>query len=396
MPKKTSRTKTGYKNIYYNEGTQKYDVKYNYTEYSVQAGKNIYRSKWVYHLDTLAQAKLRLAELQAKSAGQNGGELSLQGAFELWRTKALSQNYSPVTVENTANFMRIIYRFIPADTLIKHLDEDAYYRFCAGMRAAGYSEETLFSLNATFRKILRYAYKKRFLAENMLACAENLKTKRKQEHRMLQKREFDLLDAYFCQKNRRYQLLIHLLYYTGMRIGEALALTYADFEAFDGDGRRYAGAFAPAAEGAAGPAEGAYRGGMRIRISKSYVSRMKLEKDTKNHKSRTVPLCAASAKLYLRLRQEHLGAGGAAADKIFGTTYQAVNTAVKRACERVGIAPATCHDFRHTFISNLIRKNVPLSVMERVTGNTQEMILRRYSHAFENDDVMILHALREL
>lgn len=395
MQKAAMRRKTGHKNIYYNETTKKYDIKYNYKEYSVQEGKNFYRSKWVYHIDTLAQAKLELANLRTQGVRTSSRELSLQGAFELWRVKALSQNYSPVTIENTANFMRTIYKFIPAGTLLKCIDEDVYYRFCSDIRAAGYSEETLFSLNATFRKMINYSYKKHFLAENPLSCADNLKTKQKQEHRIITKREFDLLDAYFQKKDRRYQFLIGLLYYTGIRIGEAMAVTYADFWPHDG-GWPDAEPDAPVLTIAEDIMRKRATAGMRVFINKSYVSRMKLEKDTKNHKNRAIPLSDAPAALYRQLREEHLAAGGSAGDKLFSVTYQAINTAVKRACERVGIAPVSCHDFRHTFISNLIRKNIPLSVMERVTGDTQEMILRRYSHAFENDDMMILNALREL
>lgn len=136
MPKKANRTKTGYKNIYCNRNTGKYDMKFNYKEYSVREGRNIYRSKGVYNLDSLAQAKLQLAELCTQGVRPGGKALSLGGAFELWKKKALSQNYSPVTIENTANYMRVIYRFIPADTLLQHIDEDACARARRALSAA--------------------------------------------------------------------------------------------------------------------------------------------------------------------------------------------------------------------------------------------------------------------
>ena len=43
--KKVKRTTTKHKNIYYNESTRMYDVKYNYTEYDVATQKNRYKSK---------------------------------------------------------------------------------------------------------------------------------------------------------------------------------------------------------------------------------------------------------------------------------------------------------------------------------------------------------------
>ncbi len=384
MAQRGKRTRTKYKNIYYNESTKKYDVKYNYTEYSVAQGKNVYKAKWVCRLDTVAEAKSRLAALRAQGVQAARPELSLGGAYELWKTKALAQRYSPVTVENTANFMAMIYRFLPADTPLKNISVEEYYRLCSNLKAAGYSEETLFSLNATFRKILNYAYKRRFLAENILSYADNLRTGKKQGYRIVTKREFEQLDAYFRAKSRRYRFLFQLLYYTGMRISEALAVTYADFEEFCCQSPPFDKA-----------GEAAFRG-MRVNITKSYISRMKLEKDTKNYKSRAIPLASAPQGLFLQLQKEHLQAGGAPEDKIFSVVYQTVGCALRKACEAVGIPGVSCHDFRHTFISNLIRKNIPLSVLERVTGDTQATILRRYSHAFESDEMMILAALEDV
>jgi len=56
----------------------------------------------------------------------------------------------------------------------------------------------------------------------------------------------------------------------------------------------------------------------------------------------------------------------------------------------------TCHEFRHTFISNLIGQGVPLPVIEKVSGDTQATILKRYSHMFESDEFMVLQALSSI
>ena len=62
---KVKRTATKYKNIYFNESTRMYDVKYNYTEYDVVTKKNKYKSKWVYSVGTVSQARTILADLVA-------------------------------------------------------------------------------------------------------------------------------------------------------------------------------------------------------------------------------------------------------------------------------------------------------------------------------------------
>lgn len=403
MADKVKRTKTKYKSIYYNENTKKYDVKYNYKEYDIKSGKNVYKAKWAYNLNTISEAKSELARLQTAGVRADDKDITLKGAYELWEIKAIGQNFSPVSIKNTANFMTMIYKVIPEDTKLKDIDEDVYYKFCASIRSAGYSEETLFSLNTTFRKVINHAFKKRLISENFLLYTENMKTKRKEDYRIIDKEEFDLIDNYFknnkCVRKgqntyKKYRFLYNLLYYTGIRIGEALALTYSDFETFDyykkTDEKPLL--IAPTSEATSNK----HLQGMRIIVDEAYVSREKLLKDTKNYKKRTVPLSPAPTRLYMRLKEEHLQNDGSLEDRIFTLTYSAYDSTIRKACNSLDIPVCSCHDFRHTFISNLIKKNIPLTVIEKVSGDNQNTILKRYSHMFESDEVMILSALQDL
>lgn len=307
------RAKTKYANIYYNNNTKKYDVKYNYKEYDVKTGKNRYKAKWTYNIPTITEAKAELSRLQNQGVKVDDKDITLKGAYDLWEIKAIGQNFSPVTIKNTSNFMDMIYQFVPAETKLKNIDEDVYYKFCANIRSKGYSEETLFSLNTTFRKVINYAFKKRLITENFLLYTENMKTKRKEDYRIITKEEFDLLDNYFkdnkCIRKgqnsyKKYRFMYNLLYYTGIRIGEALALTYSDFETFDyykkTDEKPLL--IAPSSEATSNK----HLQGMRIIIDEAYVSREKLLKDTKNYKKRTVPLSPAPTRLYMRLKEEHI------------------------------------------------------------------------------------------
>ncbi len=396
------RTKTKYKSIYYNNTTKKYDVKYNYKEYDIKTGKNRYRAKWSYNLNTLTEARAELARLQTSGVKTDDKDITLSGAYELWEIKAIGQNFSPITIKNTSNFMTMIYQFLPASTKLKDIDEDVYYKFCANIRSQGYSEETLFSLNTTFRKVINHAFKKRLITNNFLLYTDNMKTKRKEDYRVISKEEFDLIDNYFkdnkcIRKNqnsyKKYRFMYNLLYYTGLRIGEALALTYNDFEEFSyykksDEPLR----ISPTSESV----NNKHLQGTRVIINKSYVSREKLLKDTKNYKKRTIPLSPSTERLYMRLKEEHKNNGGSLEDKIFSYDYSTYNSTIKKACEKLELEPCSCHSFRHTFISNLIKKNIPLTVIEKVSGDNQNTILKRYSHMFESDEVMILTALQDL
>ncbi|MCI9306335.1 MAG: hypothetical protein HFI28_07640, partial [Lachnospiraceae bacterium] len=53
MAEQAKRTKTKYPNIYYNENTKLYDVKYNYKVYDPLTQKNKYKAKWKYNLSSL-------------------------------------------------------------------------------------------------------------------------------------------------------------------------------------------------------------------------------------------------------------------------------------------------------------------------------------------------------
>jgi len=83
-------------------------------------------------------------------------------------------------------------------------------------------------------------------------------------------------------------------------------------------------------------------------------------------------------------------------DKIFNWQYGLCDKTIKKACKDLELPLFSCHMFRHTFISNLIKSNVPLSVVEKVSGDTQEIILKRYSHMFESDEIIVLEAMKNL
>lgn len=403
MDRKVKRKTTNYKSIYYNETTKKYDVKYNFKEYNVKTGKNKYRSKWIYNLNTITEAKAELAKLQTGGVKTGDKDITLEGAYDLWLIKAQGQNFSPVSIRNTHQQIRMVYQFVPATTKLKDIDEDVYYKFCSDIRKHGYSEETIHSINATFRKMINLAYKKKLIKENILNYADNIKTKKKEDYKTISKEAFIKIDKYFKENEfwrmginnyPKYRLLFNILYYTGLRIGECIALTYIDFEEFMYEHKKDETIIKsiPINE----DSDKKPFQGTRIKIDKSYVSGLKLTKEPKNYKKRSIPLSPAPESLFLLIKEEHLQKGGKLEDKIFNWEYGLCDTILKKACSALDFPKYTCHDFRHTFISNLIRKGVPLPVIEKASGDTQQTILKRYSHMFEGDEMMILKALKDL
>ena len=111
MAVKVVRTKTKYTNLYYNENTKKYDVKYNYKVYNPTTQKNEYKQKWVYNISTISEAKAKLAQLQAQGQKVEDKDITLEGIYQLWITQAEATNKSKVTIRNTKEQYQRLIRF---------------------------------------------------------------------------------------------------------------------------------------------------------------------------------------------------------------------------------------------------------------------------------------------
>lgn len=398
MAKKVKRCKTKYPNIYLNENTGKYDVKYNFKEYDPQQQKNIYRARWTYNCATISEARTALASLQMSNPKPGSTDITLRNALELWRVKAAAQNYSPVTIHNTEQHLNTISKYLSLDTKLKTLNEEVYYQLFDRLRRE-YSEETVHTLNSTFRKLIHLAYKKGYLSDNFLHKSDNIRTRQKDSFRILTHAEFEKIDAYLGSRQSNHmghnaypklQFFYSVLYYTGIRLGECLALTWGDFK--ESLSRSGTEALPPSR------AEGANTRGrvnMRLQVTKSILRTGEI-KEPKNLKKRVIPLPPKLEALYRREHEKHLAGGGANADRVFTYTPPYCLTRIRDTCKLLELKPCNCHAFRHTYISNLIRNNVPLSVIERVSGDTQQTIFRRYSHMFADDECLVLQALENV
>ncbi len=351
---------------------------------------------------------------------KNGVTLSM--AWELWENKAIAQNLSPVTILNNRDQFKMITKSIPADTLICDITEDDYYEFAVKSRSLGYSEETIMLINGTLRKLINLCYKRQLIPDNILTHCDNIRTAKKEDYRVISFEEYAMIDKYLEEKASRragnndyYRFLFALLYFTGIRIGEAMALTWDDFKPFTYE------------------SDGVVKSGFHMSITKSYVSKMGIVKVPKNFKFRQIPVVSHPAELYekYRISQEggsgktvgssavHLGnnkgsgAGisgkdsaphdrnsgndiGEGAARICPVTYYPIDNALKCACADLGLPAYHLHEFRHSYISYLISKNIPLSVIEKYSGDTQNTILTRYSHCFGNAESAVIDAMEEL
>lgn len=403
--KKVKRTQK-YPNIYYNESTGKYDVKYNYKEYSPTEGKNVYKAKWVYNCVTVGEAKAALANLRAGGVKEDDKDITLQGILEFWKLQANHVGYSSQTIFNTEQQLKAISKALPLDTKLKNITEQVYYDTFNQLEKI-YSGETLHSLESTLRKLLQLAFEKGFIANNFLQKTKRKETLAIQEPKVMKsedfKKIFDYLDSKRDVRHKGYcaypKLLFFYstLYYTGMRLGECLALTWADFEEFNYYSEEEQRKKENFHLWGTNTNKDNHLVGVRVNVTKSILCRTGEIKAPKNKKNRTIPLPPTLELLYHAEHYKHTENGGSESDRVFTYSHTHCLTKLKEICKELELdTDYNCHTFRHTYISNLMNENIPLPVIEKVSGDTQQTIFRRYSHMFEGEERLVLEALANI
>ena len=392
--------KTKYPGITYDEKTKTYTAKNNYKEYDPIKGKILYKSRYAYRCPTLSSAREELSRLANEDMPQNGESITLEEIFEEYKRQAAARHFSETTVERTAMQLKSIYRFLPGDTKLSSVNAAAYDSLLSSLRNAGLKESTIRNYSNTLKKLFSLAYRRGYITENFfnkLYSGYLPKSPAKGNglsERVITRNEFDRLTDCLREPgknyrgidvNRTYALLFTLLYVSGLRIGEALALSPADFETL---------ALPPRQDGKVQEESG--REVFQVSVRKTLVTvngKPRVREGTKNRKDRIVPLPTSFYQMfraYLQYREEEKHPVG---ERLFDMRYESVKAAFDRCLENAGIRKHTLHDFRHTYISNLVAERLPISDVAYFSGDTESVILHTYVHATEDCRYRLLEVL---
>lgn len=156
-----------------------------------------------------------------------------------------------------------------------------------------------------------------------------------------------------------------LLFYTGRRKGEILALTKADISK------------------------------TKISFTKS-ITRKTLTSDTtyevtstKTEKEQAVPVCETV--------QKELKAYEGDEPFFFGGERPLGDNRTRRAflfyCDKAGIEPIRIHDLRHSFVSMLLHMGANFMVVADLIGDTVEQVIETYGHMYEGDKLDVINKL---
>lgn len=233
----------------------------------------------------------------------------------------------------------------------------------------GYSETYLKTIHNQLSAILNYAVRYYSLRKNQAAVCGSMGKKNADTMQFWTREEFEKFIPAVEDKPTS-KTIFELLFWTGMRSGELLALTLNDFD-FENK---------------------------TVSINKNYA-RLNFEdlilppKTPKSKRIITIPkfLCDLVDEYSQKLYDYDPG------DRLFNVTKFYLTHEMTRGCKKSGVKRIRIHDLRHSHASLLIELGFsPLLIAERLGHEKVETTLQIYSHLYPNKHSEVAAKLEEL
>ena len=232
----------------------------------------------------------------------------------------------------------------------------------------GYSPTYLKTINNQLSAIFNYAVKYYDLASNPCAKAGSIGKSKAEEMNFWTKQEFMKFVDELMDKRMSY-LAFMILYWTGIRIGELLALTLKDI-----DLEKHT-----------------------ISITKSYqrLGKKDVITEPKTPKSRRV---IHIPEFLVADIQDYISSiyGIENTDRLFPFTKYFLEHEMKRGVKISGVKKIRIHDLRHSHASLLVELGFsPLEIAERLGHEKIETTLNTYSHLYPNKQQRLANRLEQ-
>ena len=191
---------------------------------------------------------------------------------------------------------------------------------------------------------LTKAVKNKLITDNPIEAVERPKIKRKQSRAMTKEEETIFIEA--CRQSNQGKLYL-LCLYQGLRLGEALALTYEDIDFVKG----------------------------KITVNKSIDTLGELTTPKTETSNRVLPLFKKTAALL-----DPAGKGN-----IFKSPRKVYQNSMAKICHRLNFEGISIHSLRHTFATRCAEAGVAAKVVQKWLGHsTLDMTLNVYTHVNED------------
>ena len=233
----------------------------------------------------------------------------------------------------------------------------------------GFAQTYLKTINNQMTAVFNYAVKYYGLASNPAMAAGSMGRRDAEEMKFWTLDEFDQFIA-GAEQEPTIRVAFNILFWTGMREGELLALTMNDVD-FE-------------------------RSGIHIRRSYTRLNGDDLLQDPKTPKSRRFIPCP---DFLMDMIREYVGRlyEYDPDDRIFPFTKSWLNDQLKRCCARTGVKPIRVHDLRHSHASMLVDSGAdPLLIAERLGHEKVTTTLVTYSHLYPDKGRMLAGALGDI
>ena len=329
--------------------TGKWLIQYRYTDWQGNRKKSTKRG-----FDTKREAEEWLRNFL----------MSQQADFNMYFEDFLKLYYEDMSArirENTLNTKKYIIdlKILPyfGKKSINSITPADIRKWQNELMSQGYSQTYLRTINNQLTAIFNYAVKYYDLKNNPCRKAGSMGKNQADEMNFWTKEEFsDFADA-IMDKQDSYTAFI-TLFWTGMRIGELLALTPADINFVE----------------------------KTISISKSY-QRIKRKdvitppKTPKSNRIITVPdFLLADIKDYMNSMY-----GLKDTDRLFPLTKSFIEHEMQRGIKNSGVKRIRVHDIRHSHCALLFEMGIaPLEVADRLGHERVETTLNIYAHIYPN------------
>ena len=320
---------------------------------------------------TEVRQKLKAATERAEAGGPvRDAKATVAAWLAQWRATALeASTRKPTTKELYSSLCRKHlepepFGARPLDRL-RPVDVDA---LIIALREKDLADSTVRQVYTVLRLALDDAMRDGLLASNVAAKVKRPKVTQSEARYLPTADVKRLLQA---AEKSRYHAVLTLIAGTGLRKGEALALTWADID-FDA-------------------------ATLRVRGTLSRVGKQKIVTEPKTEKSRrTLPLSPAMVALLKRHRasqradQLRAGSEWAASGHVFASQHgtplepRAVLRALASAAKAAGITDANVHTLRHSAATGWIENGVSLKAVSEALGHSSIAITGDvYAHVSE-------------
>lgn len=228
------------------------------------------------------------------------------------------------------------------------------------IKKKGFSDTYLRSVNAQLSAIFNYGVKFYHLSYNPCSAVKLMGKSRRnsKEIKIWTQEEMDEFLESFDEKNAAYYSFL-LLYWTGIRLGELLALTLGDID-FDNKS---------------------------LSITKSYQKIQGKEIITKPKTEGSIRTIFLPDFVVVEMQEyvNHLY-GMTKKDRLFPISKGGLEKIIKKGAEKAGIEKIRVHDLRHSHASLLISNNVDIATISNRLGHDKiKTTLDTYAHMFDDN-----------